>query len=465
VISPFIGIALVLAAFGALFVVLRSASRKLHPELVRKLMHVGMGLVSLSFPWLFHSAWPVVVLAAAASATLLGIRVSAVMKREFGGVLHAVSRESFGEFFYTIGVAALFLLSHGDALLYSVPLLALTFADASAALIGLCYGSLRFATPDGMKSLEGSLACFGVAFLCVQVPLLLFTSIGRLESLLIALILGILVMLVEAIAWRGLDNLTIPLAGFALLSNFIHLGAADLSVRLGVVVLLAAFSYAMRGQTTLDDDALLAGVLFCFVIWALGGWLWVLAPATLVINDVRHGLRAPSKDATYRCHNVHAVESVCLAGLIWVVLAATYRDPHAPLGVENVLFFFAFLLSFAIHMAIFEATHAMHMRPQLGRVRALAGATLLSWLAVFAPPVALLAYEHAGLTALGAALIALPFIALSVLAFYRWQPGVNDCPMDTPRWVRQGGVALLMSAVGVAGLWAAHAAVGTHIPS
>lgn len=460
-IPPLAGIALVLAAFGALFVVLRIAGRRLDPELVRKLMHVGMGLVSLSFPWLFNSPWPVLALAGAASVTLLSIRLSSVMKREFGGVLHAVSRESFGEFFYTVGVAALFVLSHGDALLYSIPLLTLTFADATAALVGLRYGSVRYATPDGVKSLEGSLACFGVAFLCVHVPLLLFSPIGRLESLLIAIILGVLVMLVEAIAWQGLDNLTIPLAGFALLSNFVHLDAAALAIRLGVVVVLAVFTLALRGQTTLDDDALLAGVLFGFVIWALGGWLWVLAPATLIINDVRHGLRAPSKDETYRRHNVHAVESVCLAGLIWVVLAATYSDPHLPLRVENAVFFFAYLLSFAIHMAIFEATHGMHMLPRLGRVKALVGATLLSWIAVFAPPVALLAYVHAGRPALEAALIALPFIAFSVLMFYWWQPGVDDCPMDVPRWVRQGGVALLVSAIGIGGLWAAHAIIGT----
>jgi len=453
-ISPLTGIALVLAVFGGLFAALRVASRKFNPELVRKLMHVGMGLVTLSFPWLFHAAWPVLVLAGTASILLLSVRVSSVMKREFGGVLHAVGRESFGEFFYTIGVAVLFVLSHGDPLLYCVPLLTLTFADATAALIGARYASVRFATPDGIKSLEGSIACFAVAFLCVHVPLLLFSPIGRLESLLIALILGLLVMLVEAVAWRGLDNLTIPLAGFALLANFLHLDAAALGIRLGVVVLLAAFSLAMRRQTTLDDDALLAGVLFGFGIWALGGCLWGLAPATLVINDVRHGLRGPRREDSPRPHNVHAVESVCLAGLVWVVLAATYNDPDLPLRIENVVFFFAYLLSFAIHMAIFESTNSMHLNPGLGRTNALLGATLLSWLAVFGPPAVFLTYVGQGLGAAFAALVALPFIALAVQIFYWVQPGVDDCPLDTPRWVRQGSVALTVSALGIGGFLA-----------
>jgi phytol kinase len=458
VIPPLLGIALVLGAFGALFLGLRAARAKLDPELSRKLLHLGMGLVSLSLPWIFSTTWPVIVLSSLAALAFLSMRVSSAMKREFGTVLHAVSRESFGEFFYTIGVAALFVLSHGDKLLYSIPLLTLTFADAVAALIGARYGSLRYATSDGIKSVEGSLACFGVAFLCVNIPLLLFSATGRLESLLIALILAFLVMLVEAVAWRGLDNLTIPLAGFALLANFIHLSVPDLVLRLVVVLVLGAFSFAMRRQTTLDDDALLAGILFGFVIWALGGWLWVLAPATLIINDARHGIRADVTQAGYRRHNVHAVESVCLAGLIWVVLAAVYGDPRLPLGIEHPLFFFAYLLSFAIHMAIFEATHAMHMRPQLGRVRALVGATLVSWVAIYAPIVAFLSYAHETRAALIASLISLPLISLAVLIFYAVQPGVDDCPMDTPRWVRQGSVALLVSALAAAGLWAAQLA-------
>ncbi len=458
-IPPLLGIALVLGAFGTLFLGLRAARSRLGPELARKLLHLGMGLVSLTLPWIFSATWPVIVLSSLAALALLSIRVLPAMKREFGSVLHAVNRESFGEFFYTIGVATLFVLSHGDKLLFSIPILTLTFADAVAALVGVRYGSVRFATPDGIKSVEGSLACFGVAFLCVHIPLLLFSTTGRLEALLIAVILGFLVMLVEAIAWRGLDNLTIPLAGFALLQNFIHLSWPELVIRLAVVLAFVAFSYALRRQSTLDDDALMACVLFAFVAWALGGWMWLLAPAAIVINDARHGVRVSAKDEGYRRHNVHTVESVSLAGVIWVVLAATYGDPHLPLGVRQPAFFFAYMLGFAIHMAIFEARHTMHERPTLGRVRALIAASLVSWLAIFAPIIPFFAYVHETRAWVDAGLLALPFVAAGVQVFYWVQPSVNDYQMET-RWVRQGIVALLVSAAGLAVLWAFRSAAG-----
>src|SRR5258707_512900 len=33
--------------------------------------------------------------------------------------------------------------------------------------------------------------------------------------------------------------------------------------------------------------------------------------------------------------------------------------------------------------------------------------------------------------------LSLPMVALAVVGFYFTQPGMDDCPSDTPRWVRQ----------------------------
>src|SRR5450755_1769112 len=183
----------VLAVLGALFVGLRwyARAKSPDPEFVRKLLHIGMGLTSLSFPWLFHEAWPVVVLAVLAGGGLFALRTVRTVRSEFGSVLHGVARESFGEFYFSIGVGGLFVISGGDPLLYGIPVLTLTIADAVAALIGLRYATVRFATPDGVKSAEGSVAFFTAAFLCCLVPLLLGSDVGRLESLLIALVLAI----------------------------------------------------------------------------------------------------------------------------------------------------------------------------------------------------------------------------------------------------------------------------------
>ena len=69
-IHPALGMLLVGGSFAALIAglrVLRDA-RAADPELLRKLLHVGMGGVSLTLPWLFDTPWPVLLLAGAFGA-------------------------------------------------------------------------------------------------------------------------------------------------------------------------------------------------------------------------------------------------------------------------------------------------------------------------------------------------------------------------------------------------------------
>jgi phytol kinase len=193
-ISPWLGIVLVLTALGCLMGGLRLYQRlaQPHPEVLRKILHVGMGLVTLSFPWLFDRFWPVLVLAVLSVALLGSLRLFSALKRSLGSVVSGVARASLGDIYFPVAVTVLFLLflngpgtpsdSHTladfdrRAILYCVPLLLLTLADAAAALVGVSYGRLRYETVDGVKSAEGSLAFFTSAFFCIHVPLLLCTD-------------------------------------------------------------------------------------------------------------------------------------------------------------------------------------------------------------------------------------------------------------------------------------------------
>src|SRR5439155_15297069 len=77
VMNPWLGMGSVLAVLGALLAGLRLWQRRTapHPELVRKLLHMGMGLVTLTFPWVFDTAWPVLLLASASVLGLLALRL------------------------------------------------------------------------------------------------------------------------------------------------------------------------------------------------------------------------------------------------------------------------------------------------------------------------------------------------------------------------------------------------------
>src|SRR5688572_15413048 len=169
--NPFVAIALVLAVLGGLMLAVRWAQRRfgLHAELSRKLVHVLMGLVCLTFPWLFREAWPVWTLAGMAVVGLGAIRLLPAIKSKLGQVLGGVERESWGELLFPLAVAFVFALSCGNTILFCVPVLILSLADAMAALIGRRYGFARYETDDGWKSLEGSAAFFLVAFLTTAI--------------------------------------------------------------------------------------------------------------------------------------------------------------------------------------------------------------------------------------------------------------------------------------------------------
>lgn len=241
-VNPWLGMGLVLAAFGVLMGGLRASrrGRSPEPELLRKLLHAGMGLVTLALPWLFRTAWPVLLLAGAFIAGLTALRASSKMRRRFGGVIDGVARESLGEIYFPLGVGLVFLLSGGDPIRFCVPVLILALADPAAALIGARYGHTRYAALGGEKSVEGSVAFFTVAFLSTEIALLLFTGTERSETVLISLALALAATLLEAVAGRGSDNLFVPVGGFAVLSSLLELDLSALVAGLGVTALLVA---------------------------------------------------------------------------------------------------------------------------------------------------------------------------------------------------------------------------------
>jgi len=249
------GILMVLGAVSTLMAVLAAYQRRCQPdpELVRKLMHMGSGVVAATFPWVFGEPWPVLVLAFLSLSGMLAVRRLRLLKRACGDVLGAVRRQSLGELYFPIAVGLLFVLADGRPVAYLVPLLVLTFADTAAALVGIRFGRLRFATPDGTKSLEGCSAFFAVAVLCAALPLAIGTDVEPTHLLLASVYLGAVLAAVEAVSWAGIDNVTVPIVGVFVFQSSRHAAPEALAFH------LAAMG-AVGGLLLLWHGALLRGM-------------------------------------------------------------------------------------------------------------------------------------------------------------------------------------------------------------
>lgn len=206
-----LGVAAVLGEFAAMMAGLRAWQRlgSPRPETTRKALHIGMRAVATALPWVFAPPRPVVALCALVAVAMWVARRLPALR----GVLCGVERESWGDLYFPVAVAVTFVAARGNKLLYAVPMLTLTLADATAALIRLRFGTHRYRATEGRKSAEGSLAFFVTAFASSFAPVWLAQAESA-KALLIGAILGLLVMALEAIAWRRLDNLFVPLDTF-----------------------------------------------------------------------------------------------------------------------------------------------------------------------------------------------------------------------------------------------------------
>lgn len=431
--NPWLGIVGVLAALGVLIGIVKLCGSWLPAELSRKAVHVGMGLLCLSFPWVFEEAWPVGVLAVLAVIGLGAVRWVPALRTKIGGVIGGVERQSYGEFYFPVAVAVVFFLAGDQTLLFVIPVLTLTVADSVGALIGVRYGLARYRTDEGLKSAEGSVAFFTAAFLSCHIPLLLFSETGRAECLLISLTAGFVVMLLEAISWRGQDNLIIPIGMYFLLSLYLPLDATALGLRFLLIFGLVIFVLIWRKRTTLSDSAIFAGALSGYAVWAFGGWFWLCPPLLLFLVYVL----LPSFPAESRpIQNLHAVTRVMAGGFLWMVLAyVLHEDLIGP-----------YLLCMAAHTGNIITARLRVVRERLSVWRVF----MTGWLA---PTVLFCALGGVGVYFDVFPLAAVPWVPvavlLSIIMFIPSWPLEHTPTQNARIWLTETGIAFLASVIGL----------------
>ena len=258
------------------------------PEATRKLTHLGAGVGCIALPFLVHSPWVVLVLAAGMTTLFaLGARFG------FLPALHRVDRRTRGSEYYPVAVFLLFLMARDRPAIYVSAVLVLAVADAFAAIIGMRYGRLRYEVEDGAKSVEGSVTFLLIAFLAIHLPLLLMTDLDRAHAVLSALLIAALVTMFEAISLSGADNLFVPIAVAIGLDKITSKPLAEAiyqNLSLAAIALVCAL--VARRARWFNTGATLVLILYTFGAWALGSWLWALPMLMALAASLAVGLRA-----------------------------------------------------------------------------------------------------------------------------------------------------------------------------
>ena len=419
---------------GLLLVGVRFYQRKAKPdpEVARKLFHLCSGLIALSLPWVFHELWSVLLLGAVFAMAFVGFRAIPALRTGAGQVLYGVERESFGEFFFLVSVALVFALAKEDRVLYVISMLILIMSDSAAALIGLRYGKVFYWSTTGEKSAEGSLAFFITAFFCVHIPLLVWTDIGRVESLVAATIIGLLVMLAEAISWRGLDNFFIPTFSYILLRFFLDKRVPELVLDLAVLVGLVILVFLWRRRTTLSDDALFGVPLFSYLVWSLSDWRWLVPPLMLFVTYT--AISAKTELDPIRIINVRVLLAVASAALFWLFLYGAMQMPE---------FFYPYVGALAANLSIIAIVRRKYVAPEMPL------RTLFlrdGWKGILILVPSILVVDGLTPMLLVHFLVGVVTIFVASVFFSAFQPALETYPADMSRWIRQS-IAVLVASV------------------
>lgn len=262
--------------FLSLFVIAEFLRKKgVKAETTRKFVHFGGAFVTIFFPFILNSHWTVLALA-------VGFALIMLLTKKLGWFqsVHGVERKSDGAIYHPIAIYTCFLYSQilNQPIFYVISILILAISDALAALVGKSYGANEYLVEVGTrKTIEGSVTFFLTSFLIVHLILLLTMQTGRIESVLIALLISIIVTVFEGVSLKGADNLFIPLGTMFILSKNITPTIEGVSFQIFALTgFLVGYLILMMPYKRIGFSGVTLLGLINYVIWALLGNIYAI---------------------------------------------------------------------------------------------------------------------------------------------------------------------------------------------
>ena len=182
----------------------------------RKVIHIGVGMMSWFLHLLFTSPWPFV----AACGAFMVINLLD-WRYDFFKAMKSSSRSNLGTVYFPLAAAVVALVFWDRPPLMVAALMPLTWGDGLAPVIGATWGKRVYRIHTSTRTLEGSLGFFVAGF--VFTWLALWAMPGLLDispaaAVLPALVIMAVTTLIEAVSIWGLDNLSVTAAAILILS-------------------------------------------------------------------------------------------------------------------------------------------------------------------------------------------------------------------------------------------------------
>ena len=176
-------------------------------DFTRKVIHVGVGMMSWGLHFLFDTPWFFI----AACAAFMVINFLD-WRYGFLAAMASGDQANLGTVYFPLAAAVVAYLFWQQPPLMVAALMPLTWGDGLAAVVGRAYGRHAYVVYGSRRTLEGSAAFFCFSFLFTWLALWLNDGppdISALTAVWPALVVTLSTTVVEAVSGRGLDNLTV----------------------------------------------------------------------------------------------------------------------------------------------------------------------------------------------------------------------------------------------------------------
>jgi uncharacterized protein (TIGR00297 family) len=367
---------LLLTLIGFFLVLGELLTRKfsINPLVVRKVIHLSMGVVMFFIPTYFTSNfYPLIVALLFAGIGLLSLKSGVLMSLHGETVLTPEGERviSYGPVLFPLVffVQALFLWG-SHVWILQTSMLVQGIGDALAALVGTAAGGRHIENlTKSRKSVEGTMAMFISSFVILSVSLFVFKPAFTAELaaqpfwmlLALALLLALLATAVEALLSWGLDNLFIPLAIAYVLYviDVNHMVTLEGFLLGGLFALfMAVFSIKVK---FLNNSGATATFLLGTTIFGIGGLDWTVPMLTFyllssILSKLGHKRKAKFDLVFEKGSQRDAGQVYANGGVAWImmVIYSLTNDPYI---------FFAYLGTLAAVQADTWATEIGTMWP------------------------------------------------------------------------------------------------------
>lgn len=254
------------------------ARKALHisPEMTRKFVHVMVGVLVSLAPFFLDTTAPVIIL----GLLFTILNAVALRKDSFKG-MHTTERISFGTVYFPIAFTLLVIMFWDrNIVIFVVAMLILAFSDTAATIVGERLNSKhKFTLWHDQKSWPGSLAFFFTTVIVVVFAFPIYSDLAGNFTLpfrhliSMAIFVGLVATVGEAVSKRGSDNLTLTLA--AALGMDLYLSSllnGTLMELFGWAFFSSLLGYGAYKLKSLSISGGFGAFLLGVFMFGMGGW-------------------------------------------------------------------------------------------------------------------------------------------------------------------------------------------------